>query len=188
MHKHGFLAVIVTAALTLSFAALAGDWPAWHGDGYSIHYPPDWRVDPSHDYQALGPGKDIRGTAFLVSAQWTQGTNLSTDSYLAVETLPSAKSCTADLFLDDADQSGPQETTQHGIRWSVEHGSDAGAGNFYDETVYAVEDSRPCLAIRYFVHSTNIGNYDPGSVRAFDAAGLTATFERMRRSFRLVKR
>ncbi|HEY5338095.1 MAG TPA: hypothetical protein VIJ85_07835, partial [Rhizomicrobium sp.] len=81
----------------------ASGWPVYRDAkaGYAISYPPGWLVDTTHDYQALGPGKDIRGTAFLVSPE--SGTNLSSDSYLAVEILPGATSCTADQFLDDAD-------------------------------------------------------------------------------------
>src|SRR6202012_772585 len=99
------------------------------------------------------------------------------------ESLAGTASCTADKFLDDADQAGMHPETDGGITWSVEHGTDAGAGNFYDETVYAVQGPQSCLAIRYFIHSTNIANYPPGSVTEFDSSKLTATFDKRRASF-----
>jgi hypothetical protein len=181
------LALAAAALLCGSGATSAASWPVYRDAklGYAISHPRVWRVDTAHDYQALGPGKDIYGTAFVVSPSTAFGTNLSDDSYLAVETLPSATTCTADLFLDDADQAGVHTETANGITWSVEHGSDAGAGNLYDETVYAVTGSKPCIAIRYFIHSTNIANYTPGTVRQFDQIGLLATFDKMRASFRL---
>jgi hypothetical protein len=171
-------------------ATQASAWPIYRNAklGYAIAYPPSWRVDTTHDYQALGPGKDIYGTAFVISASTAFGTNLSDESYLAVETLPRTAACTAGKFLDDADEAGVHTEKARGITYSVEHGTDAGAGNFYEETVYAVQGSQPCLAVRYFIHSTNIGNYPPGAVKEFDKAKLLATFDKMRASFRLTHR
>jgi hypothetical protein len=184
------LLIVAAFLMCCGGATTASAWPVYRNAklGYAISYPPDWRVDTTHDYQSLGPGKDIYGTAFVVSASIASGTNLSNGSYLAVESLRGTAPCTADEFLDDADQAGAHTETDGGITWSVEHGSDAGAGNFYDETVYAVQGPRSCLAIRIFIHSTNIANYPPGTVREFDDTKLLATFGQMRASFRLTGR
>jgi hypothetical protein len=184
------LAFVAASMACGTTATQASAWPAYRDAklGYEISYPPSWRVDTTHDYQALGPGKDIHGTAFIVSESTAFGTNLSNESYLAVETLPGATACTADKFLDNSDPSEAHTEQAGGITWSVEHGTDAGAGNFYDETVYAVQGTQSCLAIRYFIHSTNISDYPPGSVREFDKAQLLATFDRMRASFRITGR
>jgi hypothetical protein len=181
------LLLVAAAMFTLAACESADAWPRYRNakGGYSISYPPSWRVDTSHDYQALGPGKDIRGTAFVVSPSTASGTNLSPDSYLAVEELPDTQPCSADKFLDDAQGAPVRQTGKNGIVWSVAHGSDAGAGNFYEEMVYAVLGTQPCLAIRTFIHSTNIGNYDPGTVRAFDKKTLVAIFGKMRDSFQI---
>jgi hypothetical protein len=180
-----YLAVAIAACCGAATAAPA--WPLYRNEalGYAISYPPSWRVDTNHDYQALGPGKDIHGVAFVVSPGLAFGTNLSNDSYLAVEILPGAGCCTADRFLDDAVAGGPHRETHGRITYSVETGNDAGAGNFYEESVYAVAGPQSCLAIRYFIHSTNIDNYPAGSVTQFDKAKLVATFDKMRDSFRL---
>ena len=124
----------------------------------------------------------------MVPKNFTAGTNLSDSSYLAVEILPSATQCSAAAFLDDAIDKPRMVTGAHGITWSVQDGSDAGAGNIYEETVQAVIGARPCIATRAFAHSTNIGNYDPGTVKPFDRAAFNATIDRMRRSFRLLPR
>jgi len=39
--------------------------------------------------------------------------------------------------------------------------------------------------VRYFIHSTNIGNYDPGTIKAFDQAALVARFDAIRKTLRL---
>jgi hypothetical protein len=63
----------------------------------------------------------------------------------------------------------------------------AGAGNFYEETVYAAEGANYCYGLRLFIHSTNIGNYEPGTVEEFDRGALEDVFALMRESFTMVK-
>jgi hypothetical protein len=48
--------------------------------------------------------------------------------------------------------------------------------------VYAIPGSKPCLAMRYFIHSTNVGNYDPNTVIEFDKGSLVSVFDTMRQS------
>ena len=158
-------------------------WTRYTSAGFSIAAPPGWTADASHDYQALGPGKDIHGLALTIPADLAKGTNLSTGSYVAVETLPGATTCTAAAFLSDS--IAAPSVTENGVTYSVATSSDAGAGNFYDETVYAVQGSSPCTAVRYFIHSTNIGNYDPGTIKAFDGKALVAQFDAIRMTLKL---
>ena len=111
----------------------------------------------------------------------TTGTNLAGDTRLAVETLPDAPACTGDRFLPGTG-SVAHPVTDDGTEYSVVNFSDAGAGNLFDQTVYALTGSSPCLGVVYFVHSLNIGNFDPGTVTEFDSAKLTAEFDKIRRS------
>ncbi|HEY8950011.1 MAG TPA: hypothetical protein VIM56_14090 [Rhizomicrobium sp.] len=190
---HALRNFFVTSAVTiaaLAFASCNAQASGWHtyrdpNGLFSVAYPPGWSVDTSHTYTALGPGKEIHGVAFKVNPDFTKGTNLSTDSYFAVEVLPGAAQCTPDLFLDDAVDKVRTKPGRHGITWLVLDGADAGAGNIYDETVQAAADSKPCIATRAFAHSTNVGNYDPGTVKAFNAAAFNRTIDRMRASLRL---
>jgi len=169
-------------------SAHAGGWNTYTDPAgrWSIQYPDGWRVDTSHSYTALGPGKEIRGVAFVVPDSFTKGTNLGDDSYLAVETLPSAEDCTASAFLDDAIDPPHARAGSNGITWSVQDGSDAGAGNIYEETAWAATGSKPCIALRAFAHSANIGNFDPGTVKEFDRRAFNGILDRMRASFRLL--
>jgi hypothetical protein len=178
------------AALVLASSAQAAGWHTYRDPqmGFAISYPDGWRVDTAHTYTALGPGKDIHGVAFKVSKRFTTGTNLSDDSYLAVEVLPGVKDCAAAPFLDDAIDQPRIKSNGHGIQWSVLDGADQGAGNIYEETVQAAIGTDPCIATRAFAHSTNIGNYDPGTVKAFNRAAFNRTIDKMRASFRLLPR
>ena len=149
--------------------------------GYSVRYPQGYAVNTSYDYQALGPGKDIYGTKLTIPASEATGTNLSSDSGVSIETLPKAASCTADQFLGDQIGS-TTEITDNGTTYSMAQGSDAGAGNLYAEYVYAIPGTSPCLAIRYFIHSTQIANYPPGTRTAFNQQALLSEFDGIRRS------
>jgi len=176
----------IMASAPLAFADGAGDaasWPAYKSSklGFSISHPEGWSVNPDFTYTELGPGKSIAGVSFTIPEALAKGTNLSRDSYLSVETLAGATDCTAAAFLPDGIE-GPKTVEEDGTNWSVATMQDAGAGNFYDETVYAIPGTKPCIAVRYSIHSTNIANYDPGTVKEFDRAALIETFDEMRLS------
>ncbi len=72
--------------------------------------------------------------------------------------------------------------TDNGIEYSFASSTSAAAGNLYEEQVYALATSSPCTAVRYFIHSSNVGNYPAGAVREFDRAALLAEFDIIRRS------
>jgi hypothetical protein len=90
------------------------------------------------------------------------------------------------LFIGDQVGS-TTEVVDNGVTYSVAKGSDAGAGNQYSETVYALPGTSPCTAVRYFVHSTQLGNYPPGTVKAFDQIALLNEFDGIRRSLLIAK-
>ena len=146
--------------------------------GFSIRYPADYTADTAYRYQALGPGKDIPGVAFTVPASLARGTNLSADTHLSVETMPPPGGCTALRFLGDGATDSAVE--ERGTTYDVGHLAGAGAGNRYEETVYVMPGTAPCVAVRYFLHWTVLENYPPGAVSAFDRAALVAQFDAMR--------
>src|SRR5207247_320003 len=105
---------------------------------------------------------------------------LSSDTYISVEWLPRAKKCTGDIYV--ADNVRAETMSSASTTYSVATTSGAGAGNFYEEIVFAISDSKPCTAVRYRIHSSNISNYDPGTVREFDRAVLLRQFDEIRDS------
>jgi hypothetical protein len=150
---------------------------------FAIAHPPRWTVVPNYTDDKLGHKRTIHGVAFTVASVRTQGTNLAADTSLAVLTLPGA--CDASRFLEN-----PQDVktvTEAGRTYSVATSSDAGAGNRREETVYALQGTSPCLAVRYFIHYSAIENYAPGTVKAFDRDALIKTLGRMRRSLAIMK-
>jgi len=159
-------------------------------EGFSLKYPAGYAVDDAYKYQALGPGKDIAGVKFTIPASLATGTNLGPDSYVSVEEIPQTAHCTADLFLDQqqgAQGIKPTTITDNGRTYSFAMLSDAAAGNRYDETVYALPETNPCLAVRYFIHYGAIENYPPGAVKAFDEESLKTEFDAIRRTLALTR-
>jgi membrane-bound inhibitor of C-type lysozyme len=150
---------------------------------FSIRLPQGYMPDDSYQYQELGPGESIAGVKFTIPASLAQGTNLSPDTYLSVEELPKAQQCTATAFF------GPgitaQTVTDGDTTYSVASSSGAAAGNRYDETVYALPGTSPCVAVRYFIHYGVLDNYPPGAVQGFDENAILTEFDAIRQTLTL---
>jgi membrane-bound inhibitor of C-type lysozyme len=153
--------------------------------GYAIQYPAGYTMNDKYVYSQLGPGKNISGTKFTVPGSFSLHTNLSADTYISVEHLPKVTSCTAAAFL--APGATVRNVTENGKAYSSATVSGAAAGNRYDETVYALTGSNPCVAVRYFVHYTAIENYPAGTVKVFNRDALTAQFDAIRNTLVLTQ-
>ncbi len=148
---------------------------------FSIRYPADYRIDTSYNYQGLGPGKEIKGVKFLIPISLATGTNLSSyDTGVSVETIPFVEKCEASLFLPG--EISAQDIVEHGVTYSFAQVQEGAAGNRYEEQVWALKDSSPCFAVRYFIHSTVVENYPEGTIIEFDKTSLINTFDQIRSS------
>ncbi len=148
---------------------------------FSLVYPSDYTADDSYTYTQVNPKKPISGVKFTIPSTMATGTNLAADSYVSIEWLPRAKSCTGDIYLA-ANVKPETLNDSNGVAYSVATSSDAGAGNRYEETVYALSGSEPCTAVRYLVHYSAIENFTPGTVQEFDRSALIAAFDTIRQS------
>jgi membrane-bound inhibitor of C-type lysozyme len=140
----------------------------------------DYLADESYKYQELGPGKDIGGVKFTIPALLSAGTNLSSDSYISVEKIPQTQNCSANLFLDQG--ASAVTVTDNGKIYSVASSTGAAAGNRYEETIYAIPGTNPCVAVRYFIHYGVFENYPAGAVKEFDKETLLNQFNAIRRT------
>ena len=152
---------------------------------YASQYPDVYSVDESYQYQALGPTKTIDGVKFTIPGNVATGTNLSSDSYISIEQIPGLASCTTTPFVMAGTKT--KLVTDGGVTYSMATTADAGAGNRYDETVYAVASSSPCTAIRYYIHYGAIQNFPEGMVREFNEQELISGFDAIRRTLVLQK-
>jgi len=153
-------------------------------NGFSIRLPIGYTTDESYVYQELGPGKNSAGVKFTIPSSVATGTNLGEDSYISVEEVPQsvllAKECSAAFFVDP--ETSVRTIVDGDITYSFASSTGAGAGNRYEETVYALSGTSPCVAVRYFIHYGVIENYPAGAVREFDKQSLIAQFDSIRRT------
>src|SRR3989344_3246773 len=151
---------------------------------FTIAYPSTYSVDDAHAYDQF-EGKSIAGVKFTIPESETVGTNLSSDTHLSVESLPRAQNCTGDIYI--VPNVKAVDLTVGSTTYSVATSTGAAAGNIYEEQVFAIKDSKPCTAVRYFIHSSNIGNFAPAegestSVKEFDRSALLRAFDEIRDS------
>lgn len=148
--------------------------------GISLSYPIGFTLNPSWQNTSVVPTKPISGVQLTIPASMATGTNLSSDTYVSVEQLPRAKSCTGDIFL--AQTVTPVDVVDNGVTYSVASTTDAAAGNRYEETVYAIKGSSPCTAVRYLVHYGVFENYPAGTIVEFNRTALLNAFDTIRHS------
>lgn len=149
-------------------------------NSFSIALPetPAYTVDENFENQQ-SPTLVTKGVKFTIPEAHASGTNLSNDTYLSVETLASGE-CSASSFFD-----GDHKAVlimDNNVRYTFATSSSAGAGNRYDESVFALEGTDPCVAVRYVIHYGVIENYEEGTVAQFDGEALLSEFDAIRRS------
>lgn len=136
-----------------------------------------YALDESYNY-TLDPNKTIKGIRFTIPTNNATGTNLSADTYISVEEIPNTQECSARLFVDR--NSGVTTVTEQGTTYSLASSTDAAAGNRYEQIVYAIPGTNPCVAVRYFIHYGVFENYPEGSIKQFDKNALLKEFDAIR--------
>jgi membrane-bound inhibitor of C-type lysozyme len=137
-------------------------------------------ANDTHTYQ-LDSGKEISGVRFHIPASPTFGTNLSTETYISVESMPDLQECSAGAFFGNRGAVS-FKLTENDIQYSVASMTDAGASNRHEERVYALPETSPCVGVRYFIQYATLESYKSGAVRAFDKAALLKEFDQIRHS------
>lgn len=142
--------------------------------GFDTDLPPGFIVNESYVNQTLGPGREIPGVSFTVPESFTRGTNLSPDSYVAVERQRGVVCEPASFMLARA----PAEDVIIGTNAFKRATSiGAAAGNIYENVVSVFERAGYCYAVRYAIHTTQIANYPVGTVQEYDRERLLQWFD-----------
>jgi hypothetical protein len=67
----------------------------------------------------------------------------------------------------------------NGVSFTKSEGGGVGAGNIYEQVYYRAVRNGTCYEVTYFIHYTNIGNYEPGTVKEFDHTALIEKFDQI---------
>jgi len=154
--------------------------------GFSLRYPNGYSVNKEYVYQALGPNKDISGVSFTIPQDMAEGTNLGADTYLSVEQIPQTQQCSANLFLANQNEQA-RTIDENDMTYSFASSTDAGTGNRYEEAVYALPGTNPCMAMRYFIHYSVFENYPAGTVTEFNKQAILDQFDAIRKTLTIAQ-
>jgi len=147
---------------------------------YMITYPSDFTVNSLYSYKPTGPEQAISGVSFTIPSS---GTNLAPNSFLSVESL-GTKDCSIDAFFGNVTPTSTQSIVDKGTAYTVAESS-WGKRNHYEEYVYLLRDTHPCIAVRYFLHYTDMSIYTPGTVQEFNHDEVIAQLDTIRESLTL---
>ncbi|MBP9763494.1 MAG: hypothetical protein KBD10_01980 [Candidatus Pacebacteria bacterium] len=128
--------------------------------------------------------KSTSSVKFKIPEETAAGTNLSKDTYISIEQLSAEKTCEANSFMETPSVSS-SVVNDDSTLYSVASSTDAGAGNRYEEYVYTIIGTEPCVAVRYFIHYSAIENFPEGAVKEFDKESLIYDFDEMRHSVKI---
>ena len=134
------------------------------------------------------PPVNLKGTPVLTlmlidPAFYSPKTNLS-EAYAVLATTNDpaiVASCTQPSTQVPETVSGQVSVNQYTFTRSEFNG--AAAGNLYDQIAYRMVWKDNCIELVFLIHSTNIGNYPPGTVVEYDQAALMSKFEAILDSF-----
>lgn len=135
--------------------------------GLSLRYPDTFApVTPVPGNYKTEPELALR----FIDTQAYEKTNLS-EAYLFVSSTYNS-SIVATCTDPNQNGGGPEQSvnTQGVNGYTFVHTSSdgAGAGNFYQQEIYRMVNRGVCYEVIYYFHSTNVGNYTPGTVTEFD--------------------
>jgi hypothetical protein len=197
-----FLIMIVSSVLVLgalgfgahlySISELTGgvygsrlDTYADYNLGLSVRYPSDFAVDDTYNYPGLGSDKPIQGIAFTVPESKLKGTNLLRGTQASVEIVPNMSVCHVKLFLSNP--TNIRSFIEDDVLYSSGILKTGNKNNEYEEQVYAISGSSPCVAIRYLIRTEPITSYNAASVALYNRKDLLLVFDTMRRSLTVQK-
>jgi hypothetical protein len=148
---------------------------------FSLRYPQEFTLQEPYAYTRVSPTKPISGVKFAVPVALTEGTNLAPDSGVSVETLPRANLCTGDIYLKANVKAQP--TTSGAITYSVATSTETVGADTFEEAVFAIPGTSPCIAMRYFLHT--VAATGTASTTPYDRTAVLTALESIRNSLTL---
>lgn len=162
---------------------------------FSLKYPLDLS-DADDKYTGTWLDKTkFFGTKFSLPLQYSDNTNLASDSYIGVE-MGNSLICTGSSFVDPYDFGANEKKIEvkniGGKNYNIVSGAEGAAGSVYEQVVYyrkQESDIFPCVAIRIFLHSANMGilRETQPQVQKFDIDKIVSFTEKVIGTIEFVK-
>jgi hypothetical protein len=114
-------------------------------------------------------------TLHFIDSKTYDKTNLS-EMYLFVGSSSDAQ-MVATCTQPNQNGGGPEQVVGNevvdGFTFVHSTSQGVGAGNIYEQEIYRMVNKNICYEVTYYLHSTNVGNYTPGTVAEFDRNAIT---------------
>ena len=137
--------------------------------GFSIQYPEIATTSPVN-FEGYLPLTQTPIVSFVLPESMYMGTNLAEAGvYIGATTSPKIIASCSVSSAETGETAEGQETI-NGATFLVFTSTGAGAGNFYETKAFRTLRGGFCFELVELLHSTNIGNYTPGTIAEFDGA------------------
>ena len=115
--------------------------------------------------------------AFIDPSFYYPNTNLSEAYLILTGTRDPVTVSTCTQPSTDQPETITGQVTINNYTFTRAEFTDVAAGNLYDQISYRTVFDKKCFELIVLIHSTNIGNYTPGTVVEFDRDALLKKFE-----------
>ncbi len=149
--------------------------------GFAFNYPEGSDVRNEY-FEGYLPSTQTGAVGIFIPKSLAHGTNLG-EAGVFVGVSPSREALQKCGGATNAGETARGTIMINGEIFNAFDASDAGAGNFYESKIYRTVHSGSCYEIVELLHTTNIGNYDPGTVQVFDKAKFSGYLDLMAKSF-----
>lgn len=167
----------------------------YNGKEFSVQYPSDYEVDSGYiEATYFSSGRKINGVAIhKILGKSDQGSNLAKAIIsLEADELPANKKCNALLVnpvvslevINPDEPRKPKSTKDGNLSYSTFSIGDAGMSQWLSEDIWAIENSNPCVIIRYITYGVAVGISNEVT-KHYDEKSLHQTFDEIRRSIKL---
>lgn len=160
---------------------------SYKNDDYKISfwYPETAQLKTS-GFDSFVTGLKLPVIAVSLPKEMFAGTNLK-EAVVAFGIDTSASAVTNCYRLDNAEVVASSTKNVNGIEFRVFESTDAGAGNLYESKTYRFVKGDYCYEINEVLHSTNIYNYEPGTIKEYDKTKFVGILERIVSTFVFIK-
>jgi hypothetical protein len=129
-------------------------------------------------------GTPLLTLAFIDPTFYSPRTNLSEAYLLLAASMDPAVVATCTQPATDIPETSTGTVKIGDYPFTRSEFSGAAAGNRYDQVAYRTVWEGKCFEMIVLIHSTNIGNYAPGTVVEYDQVALMSKFEAVLNTFR----